>query len=375
MKNAISGSLMSQDNIIATISNSNIIPHIDNLLPLYFQQEGATLDGWLKMRSIDTGRVNSRLIRKSLGLSDASAEELVLSVNAAMITDTYWVKPEGSNLTWKQVRFDQNNYASMSLLGSFSDFSKTSERTPELTSPGSFEKCWKLEDMNWWLYKLSDLENLYSELVAFRLCKHFGYSTAHYEKADVQKHGFVGKLKEGRGVIRTLDFTNNAAVNFEPAAALGLRSDDYNYNYQTLNKISPQLAEEYLNIVTMDTLVYNLDRHTQNFGVLRDVKSGEIISLAPNFDNNLSLLAGIHGMKERSINDRLFQSWKQLIQGNLLAITIPPLDEESLHSILFDKTDFIDDNEKTLGYNFILHSYTMMNEVSLQKGKFHGLNS
>lgn len=375
MKNTINGTLMSRDSTIATISNNIIIPQIGNLLPLYFQQEDATLDEWLKMRSIDTGRVNSRLIRKSLGLSDASAEELVLSVNAAMITDTYWIKPDGSNLTWDQIRFEQNNYASMSLLGSFSDFNKNSERTPELTSPGSFEKCWKLEDEKWWLYKLSDLENLYSELVAYRLCSHLGYDTAYYEKADVQKHGFVGKLKEGRGVIRTLDFTNRAAVNFEPAVALSLKSDDLNNNYQLLNAISPHLAEEYLKIVTMDTLIYNLDRHTQNFGVLRDVESGEIIKMAPNFDNNLSLLSGIHGMGERSSDDRLFQSWKQLIQGNLLAITIPPLDEESLHNILFDGTDFIDDSEKKLAYNFILHSYSMMNEVALQMGKFYGLNS
>ncbi len=96
MKNTINGTLMSRDSTIATISNNIIVPQRENLLPLYFQQEGATLNEWLKMRSIDTGRVNSRLIRKSLGLSDASAEELVLSVNAAMITDTYWIKPDGS---------------------------------------------------------------------------------------------------------------------------------------------------------------------------------------------------------------------------------------------------------------------------------------
>ena len=34
-----------------------------------------------------------------------------------------------------------------------------------------------------------------------------------------------------------------------------------------------------------------MDRHTQNFGFLRDIDTGEIISLAPNFDNNVALIS------------------------------------------------------------------------------------
>ena len=372
MDNQISGHLMSRDKEIAVIQNDTVSPINEELMPLYFQQSGATLTEWLKMRSIDTGRTNSRLLRKSLGLSDADATDLVMSVNAAMITDNYWIKPEGSTLTWQTIRFEQNNYASMSLLGSFSEFDQPGSRTPELTSPGSFEKCWKLEDGKWWLYKLSDLENLYSELIAYRLCELFGYDTAYYEEADIIAHGFVGKLKPGRGVIRTLDFTNGASVNFEPAVSLGLKSDDMNYNYQALSKLSPLLAAEYLDIVTMDTLVYNLDRHTQNFGVLRDVVSGEIISMAPNFDNNLSLLAGVHGMKQRSPEkDRLYREWKQLVQGNLLKISLPALNENDLRDIVFGTKVGIDVKDKQTAYDFILDSYAMMNEVAVKMDKFH----
>ena len=41
----------------------------------------------------------------------------------------------------------------------------------------------------------------------------------------------------------------------------------------------------------MDTIIFNMDRHTQNFGFLRDIDTGEIISLAPNFDNNVALIS------------------------------------------------------------------------------------
>ena len=41
----------------------------------------------------------------------------------------------------------------------------------------------------------------------------------------------------------------------------------------------------------MDSICYNMDRHTENFGLLRDVKTGAILSLAPNYDNNIALIA------------------------------------------------------------------------------------
>ncbi|MDL2327961.1 hypothetical protein LJC64_04875 [Ruminococcaceae bacterium OttesenSCG-928-A11] len=372
MDTAVNGHLMSRDAEVAVLRDGMVEPMVDALLPLYFRQESATLDEWLKMRSIDTGRANSRLLRKSLGLSDASTEELVLSVNAAMITDTYWIRPEGSTLAWADIRFEQNSYASMSLLGSFSDFNQPGSRTPELTSPGSFEKCWRLEDGRWWLYKLSDLDNLYSELAAYQLCRHFGYATAHYEAADISAHGFIGKLKPGRGVIRTLDFTDGASVNFEPAAAIGLKSDDSAYNYKTLLAMAPALAAEYLDIVTMDTLIYNLDRHTQNFGILRDVDTGTILSMAPNFDNNLALLAGIRGMTTRTPeSDRLFQGWKQLVQSNLLEISLPLLDEQTLRGILFGIEGIVDEGGKQIAFDFIRQGYAMMQEVAQQMERFH----
>ena len=44
-------------------------------------------------------------------------------------------------------------------------------------------------------------------------------------------------------------------------------------------------------ISCFDVILNNIDRHNENIGVLRDKNSGEIISLAPNYDDNLSLIA------------------------------------------------------------------------------------
>lgn len=44
-------------------------------------------------------------------------------------------------------------------------------------------------------------------------------------------------------------------------------------------------------MIFLDTIVANLDRHTANFGLLRDTKTGELLGLAPLFDHNMALIA------------------------------------------------------------------------------------
>ena len=40
----------------------------------------------------------------------------------------------------------------------------------------------------------------------------------------------------------------------------------------------------------LDAVCMNVDRHIHNYGILRNIKTGEILQLAPNFDNNISLM-------------------------------------------------------------------------------------
>lgn len=366
MNRKINGWLMSRDVAIAEIQENEIIPTRQDLMPYHFAIKKGSLEEWLQSRTIDTKRFNSRLLRRALRLSDTATDELVLTVNAATITDSYWIKEKADNLTYEDVCFKGNEFADIALLGCFSDYGKPYSRTPELTNTGSFEKCWRQEDGIWWLYKVGESENLFSEMAAYKLAKHFGFDTAYYEPVNGAQN-FIGKLKPGRGIIRTRDFTDGASVNFEPAASLGLRSDDMEYNYDRLLELSTQLAEQYLNLVTMDVLIYNLDRHAQNFGVLRDLNTGAILSLAPNYDNNLALLCGIHGMTERNQgNDQLLKEWKLLVQGHLIAKPLPELSEHQLKSI-FDSIDCgVSKSDRETACTFVWKGYEMMSETMEQ---------
>lgn len=44
-------------------------------------------------------------------------------------------------------------------------------------------------------------------------------------------------------------------------------------------------------MIFLDAVIANPDRHTNNFGLLRDINTGTIIGLAPIFDHNMAVTA------------------------------------------------------------------------------------
>lgn len=295
--------IMNRDSIAAEyidgrlkIINKNITP-----LQLIFSDD---VDKWLETRAIDSHRANSRLLKKALRLTDKDDIGTVISVNAATITDTYWIKPLGSDLTYGDVRFDNDYFSNLALTGSYDSFNKAANskrsRTPELTNIGSYEKCWKLRDGDWWMYKKANHEEMFSELFVYKLGMRLGFNMAHYER--------------GRGVIKTKDFTDNATVNFESAYSFMGDNEDYIDTVKKLKKLCHDCIGDYVRIIFLDTICANPDRHTFNFGVLRNSENGKIIGLAPNFDNNMALIARGYPKNIARKNDVLVRLFNELMQ-------------------------------------------------------------
>ena len=303
----ISGSIMSKDTVAATVEDGQITVSDTALLPLYLKRTG-DVESWLRGRAIDTHRTNSRLLKKALRLVSADDVELVLKVNASTITDSYWFRQDGANLKYEDVRFKDNSFDKLALNGDPDSFNQPYSPTPELTNIGSFEKCWRLTGGKWWMIKQGNELERFSELFICRLGQALGFEMADY-------------LPEN-GTIKSPDFTDGASVNYEAADGIVGDDEDYVVNFEAFWNLSPELAKQYLQIIYLDTLCFNMDRHTKNYGVLRDVESGAILRMAPNYDNNIALFArGIPSNLDRT-EDKLVSLYCGLLEQDSSALEI-----------------------------------------------------
>lgn len=272
--------IMSGDATVAKWENNELTVFDNNLMPLYLKRVH-NADMWLETRAIDSHRANSRLLKKALRLKEKDDISTVLHVNAATITDNYWIKPLDSELKYKDIRFSDDYFAELALRGSYASFNKAANtkrsNTPELTNIGSFEKCWRLIDEKWWMFKSANHDEQFSEVFIYHLGKALGMNMAVYDRGDK--------------CVKSLDFTDGASVNFEPAFAFMGDNEDYEDVTEVLAELCPQAVGDFVKMIFLDTVVANPDRHTANFGLLRSTETGELIGFAPVFDHNMALIS------------------------------------------------------------------------------------
>ena len=297
--------ILSRDIPVAKWENNQLTVLNEQLLPLYLKRV-KNADMWLATRAIDSHRANSRLLKKALRLTERDDVSTVLYVNGATITDNYWIKPIDSSLTYAQIKFDNDYFSRLALKGNYDSFNRAANskhsKTPELTNIGSFEKCWKLIGRKWWMYKKASHNEQFSELFVYELGRELGFNMARYER--------------GEGCVKSLDFTDGAEVNFEPAMAFMGDDEEYEDVIAKLKEICPQAIPDYIRMIFMDTITANPDRHTSNFGLLRDANTGKLLGLAPMFDHNMALIARGYPSKPKS-GDLLISLFNAVMESHL----------------------------------------------------------
>ena len=261
---------------VAEFENGKLLWIDDVRAPLSIKRTHG-MEQFLNLRVIDMSRTNARLLKKALNIDIDEEYKIPLYSYALSISDNYWFKPKFSKLKYNDLVFNNDIFSDTSLKGDLTVFPYQNSLTPEITTPGSFEKGWKLIDKHWYLYKTGDARKFFSEIFSYKFAELIDINTASYE--------YDGHY------IRSKNFAEK--YNFEPIAALFMNNEDYNYIFDNLLKIDSKIAKDYIKLIFFDSVIYNVDRHNENLGLLRDRKTGQIISLAPNFDNNMALISTV----------------------------------------------------------------------------------
>ena len=315
---------MEEDDVVASFRNGLAVFVDEKRTPLEIVRVGDLRD-WLTSRSIDSHRANSRLLKKVLRIEKTEDDiPAVLRVYARTITDHFWFRPYKSKIHFKDLAFQNDLYADTTLQGITRNTPAKPLFNPQLTLTGSYEKCWRLEDGVWYMYKTGTKNEIFSELFCSSLCQMLGIPTAIYEK-------------EGN-YIKTRNFTEQ--YDFEPLRSVAGDDDRYEICYPAIAAFSSNLASQYLLLMWFDCLIYNVDRHNENCGFLRNRKTGEIISFAPNFDNNLALFARDVPTHANRHNDGLILTFRKFLAKNDVAakqyaqLKLPVVTREMVQAIV-----------------------------------------
>ena len=170
------------------------------------------------------------------------------------------------------------------------------------------------------MYKKATHNEMFSELFIYELGCALGMNMAVYTR--------------GEGCIKSLDFTDGASVNFEPASAFMGDNEDYLDVVAALEKLCPEAIPDYIRLIFMDTLCANPDRHTNNFGLLRDTATGKLLGLAPNYDNNMALISRGYPTKAAA-TDLLIVLFNELLDEHPeYRDYLPVLTEEAVRGVI-----------------------------------------
>lgn len=324
-KNAdeLTGYIMNKNVITARFEKGVLIDVNESLAPLVIKRTHS-IEKFLKLRVIDMSRTNARILKKVLNIEVDEDYKTSLYAYALSVNDHYWFKPKHSKLKYNDVIFTNDILFDTSLKGEVNVFYHKSKLSPEITTTGSFEKGWRYIDNEWWLYKVGNDKQLFSELFSTEFANLIGVNTVRYELDE--------------GFIRCKNFAKD--YNFEPIASLADDNDNYEYIFDILYKIREDIAKEYLKMVFFDSVVNNIDRHNENLGLLRNPDNGKIISLAPNYDNNLSLIAVNESLNSNPKKDGFIRVFVNFLHNNEVArelyktIKFKNIDLEDINSII-----------------------------------------
>ena len=269
-----------------------------HLFPLDLECSNKGILKWLERRVVPKNRRFVEEILESYGLSQNDTKGIIDICKGLSLNDSYWVVPVDFNGSFEEYNLFENQFSELLGLVAYTGAGQGRlqiSTSPEFTTNGMLPKAWRFIDNDGiYLYKggTSGASNTgrepYCEYYASQIAETMGLNAVHYD------------LENWKGITasKCALFTdiNTSFVPIGRVTQIDNLQDCLNYYHSQGQAFSEQLHS----MLIFDALIYNEDRHFGNFGLLRDNRTGKIISPAPIFDNGLSLLcfAGIDTVKD-----------------------------------------------------------------------------
>ena len=247
------------------------------------------LNKWWADRSIPASRSGVREALETLNLTDTKI--LLIRCFGLSLSDQYWIRPEGTGLTWEKINFFDNPFSDdmgdvlfgKPKINEDFDFS-----SPDNTSDGYLKKRWKIANGKRCLIKGgSNLERQqpFNEVIASKIMDRLGIDHVPYNIIweDGEPYSvcedFVTRdteLISAWRIMQTQKKDNSTSV--------------YQHFVNCCKSLgAPGVVPALDRMIVLDYIIANEDRHLNNFGLLRNAETLEWLGFAPIYDSGSSL--------------------------------------------------------------------------------------
>lgn len=270
----------------ATVLNERFIPY-----DLYLEEEcdfDTLINNmnnfyhWCASRVLSLDRKYAKEILNSIGMAQAMTDrdraKISLSYHCVSLTDIYWVKKSDEDISYEKINLYDNSLneavVELSLRGKPMTVTNQ-ELAPDLSTKGCFPKAWIRRGKDFILLKDGGDDAVQKELLASRLCQCFDFKQVKYEE------GFY----DGQKVTQSKMITSK---QYSIVSKMAFEIYAQNHDLAVLDECLRIDKETYYGMNILDYLVGNIDRHSENWGLLVDNQTNKYISLYPIMDLNQS---------------------------------------------------------------------------------------
>lgn len=262
-------------------------PRHAGLLPLDMTPDDAGILRWLRHRTIPANRAYVRNFLARQGLSEKNIKGIIDLSKGLSLNDAYWIVPDGFDGTFAQFNLYGNRFSrilgELAFTGHGSGLRSAFASSPEFTTNGMLAKCWRRIDGQVVLYKAGTEgaantgNEPYSEFLAYQVASAMCIPAVRYGLSR-----WKGRLCSTCALFTDINtgfmpvgrVVTEGGIRAVMAYAKGLGGDCF---------------DQLIDMLVLDAVICNTDRHFGNFGFLVDNRANRIIGSAPVFDNGLSL--------------------------------------------------------------------------------------
>lgn len=271
------------------------------LLPLDLPELSSKgLASWIRHRSIPKNRAYVDTLLTAMGLSFRRPMDVIRVSKGLSLNDCYWVTEEGYEGTFDANNLYENRFSRILGQIAFTGYGSSDlsglTSSPEFTTNGMLPKCWRRLNGKIFLYKggtqgASNTGNEpYSEFYAAQIGQRMGFDVVPYS---------LSRWKDT--LCSTCELFTSKDISFVAVGRI-VRTGGMEAVRAYYRALGAEYEKALNDMLVLDALIFNTDRHYGNFGFLVDSRTSRIVAPAPLFDHGNSLLnfAGADALKNQT---------------------------------------------------------------------------